>query len=150
MNILKDPVAAYRLSRWLFLRRWSRMSYVIDLLVRQWFGCFVPGSASLGRSVVLGYGGLGVVIHKDAVLGDGVVVSPGVLIGGNGVETGVPRIGPMCKIGAGAKLLGPITIGTGVSIGANAVVISDLPDGSVAVGVPARIVQPRSCSDGLK
>lgn len=143
MRWLKDPVAWYRASRWLYLRGWTRVSWLVDLAVRQWFGCFVPGSASLGAGVVLGYGGLGVVIHKDAVVGDDVLISPGVLIGGNGVEIGVPAIGAKCKIGAGAKVLGPVRLGPGAIIGANAVVVTDIPDGCVAVGVPARTVKAK-------
>ncbi len=90
--------------------------------------------------MVLGYQGLGIVIHKDAVVGSNVHIDQGVTIGGNAKEVGVPTIGDGVYVGAGAKILGPIHIGKGAKIGANAVVLCDVPEGATAVGIPARIV----------
>lgn len=108
-------------------------------LNRMLFAVVLPPAARLGRGVLLGYQGLGVVIHADAVLGDRVVVSPGVTIGGTGTRQGVPVIDDDVHIGTGAKLLGPIHIGRGARIGANAVVLCDVPAGALAIGVPARV-----------
>ena len=91
--------------------------------------------------MILGYGGLGVVIHSDAVIGDNVHIDQGVTIGGNGTVSGVPRIESNVYIGAGAKLLGPIKIGEGSVVGANAVVLRDIPPRSLVVGVPAKIIR---------
>lgn len=114
---------------------------IVDYLTRLIFACWFPHSVKAGKGVVLGYGGLGIVIHADSVLGDEVHIDQGVTIGGNGRELGVPKIGSNVYIGAGAKILGPIMIGDGCLIGANAVVLCSLPPRSVAVGVPARIIK---------
>jgi len=86
------------------------------------------------------------VISGDAVIGDDCIVRQGVTVGlrNRGVR-GSPRIGNRVDIGAGAKLLGPIEIGDDVAIGANAVVLCDVPANSIAVGIPARIA-PRKAS----
>ena len=110
--------------------------------MRWWFGCFLPGSATLGEGVKAGYGGIGIVVHKQARIGARTIIGPGVVIGGNGAQLGVPEIGEDVLIGAGAKLLGPIRVGNRCRIGANAVVLTDVPDDCVAVGVPA-IVKAR-------
>jgi serine O-acetyltransferase len=105
------------------------------------FHCVLPPQATIGRDTQLGYRGLGVIIHKKAVVGANVLVGPGVTIGGRSGHAGLPVIGDDVFIGTGAKILGPITIGGGSIIGANAVVISDVPPRSVAAGVPASIIR---------
>ncbi len=81
----------------------------------------------------------GIVIHPDAVIGVNCLVFQQVTIGTNGA--GAPKIGGHVDIGAGAKLLGNISIGNHVKIGANAVVTTDIPDNSVAVGIPAKVIR---------
>ena len=127
---------AHRLQRW-HIPLVPRFLYGVNRIL---FALVLPPSVCLGRDVLLGYQGLGVVIHKDSVIGDRVRIAPGVTIGGRGVPEGVPVVGNDVLIGTGAKLLGPIRIGDGARIGANAVVLSDVPPGALAVGVPARIV----------
>ncbi len=101
------------------------------------FGIEIASDVRLGEGVVFLHT-VGVVIGGDARIGDRVV-----FLGGNTVGTidwkGYPRIGNDVIIGAGARILGPITIGDGATIGANAVVVSDVPPGTTAVGVPAVI-----------
>lgn len=82
----------------------------------------------------------GVVIHADAVVEPGCLIMQQVTLGQVGTP-GAPRICRDCYIGAGAKILGPITVGAGARIGANAVVLEDVPAGATAVGVPAKIVK---------
>ncbi|MCC6509919.1 MAG: serine acetyltransferase [Pirellulaceae bacterium] len=104
----------------------------------------LPPSTEVGRNVIRGYSGLGIVIHKRARIGDNVVNSPNVTIGGRAGLHEVPVIGDNVLIGAGACILGNVTIGQGAKIGANAVVLRDVPAGCTAVGNPARVTGRRS------
>ncbi|MGS2718462.1 serine O-acetyltransferase [Eionea flava] len=81
----------------------------------------------------------GVIMHRDAVVGQGCMIMQQVTLGQTG-NSGAPTVGNNVYIGAGAKLLGDITVGDGAKIGANAVVLKDVPENATAVGVPARII----------
>lgn len=135
------PVGIYKISRFFNKVRLSVISKLFDYLNRLVFGCWLPGSCKSGNGLVLGYWGLAVVIHKDAVIGDNVHIDQCVTIGGNGTEFGVPEISSNVYIGAGAKILGPIKIGSGCIVGANSVVTINVPDNCVVAGVPARIIK---------
>lgn len=134
------PLIVWRISHFFYVRGFLFFSKLCDYLGRFVFGCWVPGSASIGVGVILGYQGLGIVVHKNAVIGDNVHIDQGVTIGGNAKVVGVPVIEDEVYIGAGAKILGPIRIGTGARVGANAVVLCDVPAHATAIGIPARIV----------
>ncbi|MEJ6006633.1 serine acetyltransferase [Paucibacter sp. AS339] len=135
------PIQIYRLARWLFLRGVPLLPQLLKGLNRVLWGVVLPPSADLGRGVLLGYQGLGVVIHKQARIGERVAIGTGVTIGGRSGHAQVPVIEDHVMIGSGAKIMGPVRIGRYASIGANAVVLSDVPDYAVAVGVPARVVR---------
>lgn len=111
------------------------------IFVRLLFGCQVSLGAKLGKGTVLGYGGLGIVIHDRAVIGKNVMVGSGVTIGGTSHIHEVPVIGDNTMIAPGAKILGPVTIGKNCVIGANAVVLKDVPDHCVVGGIPAKILK---------
>lgn len=98
-----------------------------------------PG-ATIGRRVFIDHG-MGVVIGETAVVGNDVTMFHGVTLGGRSMTHGKrhPTIGDGVVIGAGAKVLGAIWVGDHSQIGANAVVVKDVPDGAVAVGVPAKV-----------
>ncbi len=102
-------------------------------------GAEIPCEAVIGRRFVIEHIGA-IVVSGDAVFGDDCTIRNGVTVGlrHKGVR-GSPRIGNRVDIGTGAKLLGPITIGDDAAIGANAVVLTDVPSNSIAVGVPAII-----------
>jgi serine O-acetyltransferase len=133
----------YRAAHWLQAHHIPWVPRLLYGINRVLFAVVLPPTAKLGRDVVLGYSGLGVVIHARAVNGDRVVIGAGVTIGGRGSHQGVPVIGNDVEIGNGAVILGPIRIGDGAAIGANAVVLMDVPDHAVAVGVPARLLPAR-------
>ncbi|RYV52387.1 serine O-acetyltransferase EpsC [Pengzhenrongella frigida] len=106
-------------------------------------GVEIHPAASLGRRLFIDHG-MGVVIGETAVVGDDVVLFHGSTLGGRAMHHGKrhPTVGNNVVVGAGAKVLGPVWIGDGAQIGANAVVITDVPAGAIAVGIPAKI-RPR-------
>lgn len=137
----------YRLGRWRYriASRWLRLPFsvlykVLHVTVQVLTGIDLPCEVVLGRGFIIEHFG-GIIISGDTVFGDDVVIRNGVTIGlrHRGVR-GAPVIGNRVDIGTGAKILGPITIGDDVAIGANAVVICDVPANSIAVGIPARIL----------
>ncbi|MFB1488659.1 MULTISPECIES: serine O-acetyltransferase [unclassified Thiocapsa] len=137
----------YRFGRWRYrienrVLRWpfSFLYKLLKVLSQIMTGIDLPCEVRVGRRFLIEHFG-GIIISGDAVFGDDCVVRNGVTVGlrHRGVR-GAPVIGDRVDIGAGAKVLGPIRIGNDVAIGANAVVIQDVPDGCLAVGVPARII----------
>ena len=137
-------LVVYRFGNWRYgIRpRWLRMPFSFAYKLLKFFadsllGIEIPCEAAIGRRFTIEHTGA-IVISGDAVFGDDCVVRQGVTVGlRNRNRRGAPRIGNRVDIGAGAKLLGPIVIGDDVAIGANAVVLCDVPDGCLAVGVPA-------------
>lgn len=111
-------------------------------------GCYIGNGAKIDPTVEFAHNGLGVVIHDQASIGPRSIIFQQVTLGvsyqGGGCVNEAPQVGADVIIGAGAKLLGGITIGDGSRIGANAVVLKDVPAGATAVGVPARIIADRT------
>lgn len=135
----------YRFGRWRYgirpawLRKpFSLLYHILFKLVQILTGIELPCEVVLGRHFVIDHFG-GIVISGYAQFGDNCRIRNGVVVGLSRVEEPIaPIIGHNVDIGTGAKLLGPITIGNNVRIGANAVVVHSVPDDHVAVGVPAR------------
>lgn len=135
-------VFIYRIAYFLNSYKIPILPEVINkIFVRLLFGTQIQLGAQLGKNVVLGNGGLGIVIHRHAVLGDNVIIAPGVTIGGTTKKYGAAKIGHNTIISTGAKILGPVIIGKNCVVGANAVVINDIPDNSLAVGIPAKVIK---------
>ena len=86
------------------------------------------------------YGGIGVVLHKNTIIGDNVAIGQGITIGRK-LSDGVPTIGDNVYISAGSRVLGDIIIGNNVIIAANSVVIKDVPNNSIVAGAPAKVVK---------
>ena len=143
-------MAVYRFGRWRYTIRpalirkpFSLLYKVLKVASEVLTSVELPCEVQIGRGLVIEHTS-DIVVSGDAVLGDDVVLRNGVTIGlRHRAFRGSPVIGNRVDIGAGAKILGPITIGDDVSIGANAVVLTDVPANSIAVGIPARI-RPRS------
>jgi serine O-acetyltransferase len=108
-------------------------------------GVTIGVSAKIGKRLVIEHSGA-IVIHGNSIIGDDCTVRQGVTIGNKRLDDplGAPELGNNVNVGAGAKILGRVHIGNDVEIGANAVVIHDVPDNSVAVGVPARNIPRKS------
>jgi len=123
-------------------------TFIIFKLTEICLGVTIRSKTEIGPGLYIGHTGI-VRIHPDAKIGKNLNIGQGVTIGERGPGHGnkAPIIGDDVYIGIGAKVLGGITIGNNVKIGANAVVISDLPDNSTAVGVPAIIVKIRGKSN---
>jgi len=101
-----------------------------------------PG-ARIGRRFFIDHG-MGVVIGETSEIGDDCTLYHGVTLGGTSWNKGKrhPTLGAGVVVGAGAKILGPVTVANGAKIGSNAVVVKDVPEGATAVGIPARIIEP--------
>lgn len=115
--------------------------------VRNVYGIELPYSVQLGRNVVFEHQGA-VVIHGCVTLGDGCIIRQGVTIGNRTLDKPLeaPALGKNVNVGAGAKILGKLTIGDNAVIGANAVVLKDVPAGALAVGIPAIIKESRGAT----
>ena len=137
------PVRFYRFNRKVYKLGGVgiKLSILLNWINRFFFSVWIPASCKLGKNFQLGYGGLGVVIHSDTVMGDNCLVAQGVTIGRNLGDKKVPRFGDDCYVGAGSKVFGEITIGNNVIIGANSVVNKSIPDNCTVVGNPMRIIK---------
>jgi serine O-acetyltransferase len=134
-------ILLHRLGHRLWRLRVPVLPRLVSHLGRLVTGIEIHPGASLGRGVFIDHG-MGVVIGETAEVGNNVTMYQGVTLGGTGKQQGKrhPTIGDDVVIGAGAQVLGAITIGEGSKIGGGAVVLRDVPANATAVGVPAKIV----------
>lgn len=137
----KIPVYIFQLYHYLYRIKVPLIPIILMYLNRMLFGCYLPPSVKIGRNFRLAYGGAGVVIHKNTVIGDNVIIGNCVTIGGRNKIKNVPIIKDGAYIATGAKILGDVSIGKDSIVGANSVVLEDVPDFSIAVGLPARITK---------
>lgn len=140
-----NAIHLHRIGRWFYQRRMPFVAKMVSNLIFLLFNSYIPSSASIGKGTVFAYGAIGVVIHADAKIGEGCVIGQGATIGAaegfvSSQKHACPHIGNHCYLGAGVKLLGGISVGSHCQIGAGTIVLSDLPDHAIAVGVPARVI----------
>jgi len=138
---------AQRIAHFLYKIHFFFIARYLSQLMRWATGIEIHPGAKIGKRFFIDHG-MGVVIGETAIIGDDVLLYQGVTLGGTGLEKGKrhPTIGNNVVIGGGAKVLGNITIGDNSYIGANAVVIKDVPPNSTVVGVPGRVTR----QDGKK
>lgn len=140
-------IILYRITRRLWKMKIPFIPRYLSQLGRFFTGIEIHPGAQIGKGLFIDHG-MGVVIGETTMIGDNVTLFQGVTLGGTGKETGKrhPTLGNNIVVGTGAKILGNITIGDSSYIGANAVVIRDVPPNSTVVGVPGRVTK----QDGKK
>lgn len=131
----------YRIANWLYRHHIPVLPRLIYIFEREFLKCSIPASCKIGGGTKLAYGGIGIVIHARCVIGRNCVIGQGATLGGKSRWYEVPVLGDNVYVSAGARILGPIRIGNNVVIGANAVVVKDVPDNCVVAGVPAKIIK---------
>ncbi|MFB3170671.1 DapH/DapD/GlmU-related protein [Neobacillus sp. 179-C4.2 HS] len=143
-------ISIYRFGNWtyykckipLFKQLFWILYRIIDYtLVKTLLGSEFPAEVQIGKNLTLPHGGKGIIIEKTVVIGNNVTIFHQVTIGINYNNIGSPKIEDNVFIGTGAKILGHISIGTKSKIGANAVVITNVPPNTTAVGIPVRLIK---------
>jgi serine O-acetyltransferase len=132
----------HRFAHFLYLHRLRFFARMVSQWSRHFTGIEIHPGATIGRRLVIDHG-MGTVIGETAIIGDDCLLYQGVTLGGTGKDKGKrhPTLGNNVMVGSGAKVLGPFTVGDNSRIAANAVVLSEVPPDSTAVGIPAKIVR---------
>lgn len=135
-------IRMHRRAYWLYHHNMFFLARFVSERAKRKTGIEIHPAAKIGKGVFIDHG-TGVVIGETAEVGDNCTIYQGVTLGGTGKDKGKrhPTIGKNVMVGSGAKVLGPIKVGDNAKIAANAVVLSDVPPNSTAVGVPARIAR---------
>jgi serine O-acetyltransferase len=135
----------HRVSHALWVREHRLSGRLFSQFIRAFTGIEIHPGATIGRRFFIDHG-MGVVIGETAEVGDDVMIYQDVTLGGRSLAKVKrhPTIGNGVMIGAGARVLGPVLVGAGAQIGANAVVVKDVPAGSVVVGVPGQVREKRA------
>lgn len=141
---------SYRISHWLWERGHHGPARILSQATRWLTGIEIHPGATIGRRFFIDHG-MGIVIGETTEIGDGVMLYQGVTLGGQVLTQTKrhPTLEDNVTVGAGAKVLGPITIGEGSAVGANAVVTKDVPADHIAVGIPAK-ARPRKAGETVK
>lgn len=136
-----NAITLYRISNKLYKLKIPFIPLMIKYLIFLIFNSVVPYTAEIGEKSKLAYGGIGVVIHSRSKIGRKVIIGQGVTIGRKLNPKGIPTIGDNVYISTGAKIMGDIKIGNNVLIGANSVVIKDVPNNCIVAGNPAKVLR---------
>ena len=132
----------HRKAHWVFKHKMFFIARAISQRTSKRTGIEIHPGAQIGRRFFIDHG-TGIVIGETTIIGDDVTLYQGVTLGGTGKDTGKrhPTLDNNVLVGAGAKVLGPLTVGDNTNIAAGAVVLDNIPENSTAVGVPARVVR---------
>lgn len=136
-----NAIGLYRLERFFWEKRVPLLPKIVKGVIYLIFNSVVPYTAKIGKGTRFAYGGIGVVIHSRAEIGERVIIGQGVTIGRKISPNDCPVIGNDVYISAGSRVLGNIVVGNNVIIGANSVVIENVPSNCIVAGVPARILR---------
>jgi len=134
-------LVAHRISHWMWNHDWKFAGRVLSYFFRWLTGIEIHPAAKIGRRFFIDHG-MGVVIGETSEIGDNVFIYHGVTLGGLSTKRGKrhPTIGDNVVIGAGAQVLGPVTVGRNTKIGSGSVVLQEVPEYSTVIGVPGRVV----------
>jgi serine O-acetyltransferase len=137
-------ILAYRVAHGAWIRGWRTFALWLSYVARIVTGIEIHPAATIGRRFFIDHG-TGVVIGETAEIGNDVTLYQGVTLGGTSLNPGKrhPTLGDGVIVGAGAKVLGPFTVGAGARIGSNAVVVNAVPPGVTMVGIPAKPLRPK-------
>lgn len=140
---------SHRFSHWLWGCGLKWLARFVSHVGRWTTGIEIHPGATIGRRFFIDHG-MGVVIGETAEIGDDCTLYHGVTLGGTSWAKGKrhPTLANGVVVGAGAKILGPITIGANAKVGSNAVVVKDVPPGATAIGIPARVVESDDAANG--
>ncbi len=143
-------IAWYRLAHRLYCANFTRIARIIMGLTQIFTHIDIHPAAKIGKRVFIDHG-TGVVIGETSIIEDDVLIYQGVTLGGVSLMQGKrhPTIRKGAVIGAGAKVLGNIVIGENAKIGANSVVVKEVPDNATAIGIPAHVIEKGRCKDPL-
>ena len=132
----------HRVAHWCYCHKLFFLARMVSQLARHFTGIEIHPGAKIGQKLFIDHG-MGVVIGETAEIGDNCTIYHGVTLGGTGHDHGKrhPTIGNNVLIGAGAKVLGPFKVGDNSRIGANSVVIKEVPPDSTVTGIPGRVVK---------
>ena len=122
-----NAIVVYRLARWLHLKGVPVLPTVLQHLIFLIYNSYIPFTAEIGEGTRFGYGAMGVVIHSRCRIGKRCIIGQQVTLGGRSHVYDVPVLGDDVYVGAGAKILGGVSVGSCSVIGANAVVLHDVP-----------------------
>jgi len=125
------------MAHWCFKHKIPVIPKLLQFAIFLLFNSYLPYQTKIGQGTRLGHRGISVVINGEAIIGNNVLIRAHVTIGKKESSGPAPIVEDEVEIGDGAKIIGDVRIGNGAVIGANAVVLSDVPAGSLAVGVPA-------------
>lgn len=142
-------LACHRVAHWFWRRRWTTLARLVSNLARFITGIEIHPGAMIGRRVFIDHG-MGVVIGETAEVGDDCTIYQGVTLGGTSLHQGKrhPTLAAEVVVGAGAKVLGPFTVGAGARIGSNSVVLKPVEAGVTVAGIPARVVVAHDHAQG--
>lgn len=141
MSNFLNAINKYRRAHWLYVHHLKPLAKLYEMWIYLIHNSFISSECEIGKGTILGYKGIGVVIHKRAVIGENCIIGQNVTIGGQSGHYQVPIIGNGCYIASGAKVIGPVTLGDNVVIGANAVMTKSAPSNTVWAGVPAHLLR---------
>lgn len=136
---MQTIAALHSLSSFFHRTGLGLLSRIVDAVTRICFAASVPGSAHIGRNVFFHHSGLGIVINGRSMIEDSCEIGVHVVLGGRAPVVGAPVLERNVIVHAGAKIIGPIRIGEGSVVAANAVVLEDMPPRSMIAGIPATV-----------